>query len=286
MSSDTFGSPVMPRPTRYSADESCWVTGCVVGVMVIGIVIVLMVILSNPRRSRHGSDRRRIEKLRKRKASTNVPQKGTRKSAQKPPIALPAPSRNVFTRGKSVVAFTAPWCGHCKAMKPALAEAAAKSSVKFYEISHKSAGDLLAKYSIKGFPEVIRFENGRATKYSGDRSASSLVKFAAESSAVAAPKKIQDDQVRANIMDADEPVVVFAFADWCGWSNKTMPNVLEANAQTRTPFFLVEEKTAPVFMKHHNVRGYPTILKFHKGKVVDTYQGDRSAQSIIEWAGP
>jgi protein disulfide-isomerase-like protein len=82
-----------------------------------------------------------------------------------------------------LVMFYAPWCGHCKAMKPAFTAAAnqmsddKKPGVMAAVDCTKERG-LADKFEIKGFPTVKYFKDGKfAFDYSGSRTDDALVQF-------------------------------------------------------------------------------------------------------------
>ena len=88
--------------------------------------------------------------------------------------------------GKSepvVIVFVAPWCGICTALKPTLEEAAKKSNLPIYTLTHVDnqktplVGKAAEHLKVGGFPTLFRVENGKAKTYSGDRSQTSLVEF-------------------------------------------------------------------------------------------------------------
>lgn len=90
------------------------------------------------------------------------------------------------TKGKVLVLFHAPWCGHCKKLMPEW-DAASKAVKESEGVSmmkvecgspqeNKSHAALMESYSIQGYPTIKVFENGKATgDYEGDRSKSGLL---------------------------------------------------------------------------------------------------------------
>jgi protein disulfide-isomerase A1 len=83
---------------------------------------------------------------------------------------------------KILVEFYAPWCGHCKQLTPHYAEAATKLKATFPEVgiakidadSQKESGN---KYGVQGFPTLKWFVNGKATDYTGGRTADTIVSW-------------------------------------------------------------------------------------------------------------
>lgn len=90
------------------------------------------------------------------------------------------------TAGKTVfVKFFAPWCGHCKAMKPAwdslMEEYAESSSVLVADVDCIGSGKSLCDdVGVKGFPTIKFGDPHHLDDYKGARDTESLKKFASE----------------------------------------------------------------------------------------------------------
>lgn len=77
--------------------------------------------------------------------------------------------------------FFAPWCGHCKNMKPEFSAAAADMQYKkmsFAAVDCTDNQDTCGKYDVKGYPTLKFFEDGEASEYTGGRTKGDFVKWA------------------------------------------------------------------------------------------------------------
>ncbi|KAJ6619763.1 protein disulfide isomerase [Mycena sp. CBHHK59/15] len=122
-----------------------------------------------------------------------IAQKSGVKSSIKPP---PPPETLILdyhtfddvaldTEKDVLVAFTAPWCGHCKSMKPAYEQVAltfkpeSNCIVANVDGDDKKNKDLATKYGVGGFPTIKFFAKGSTEPedYNGGRSEADFVEF-------------------------------------------------------------------------------------------------------------
>jgi len=84
--------------------------------------------------------------------------------------------------GESVVALTAPWCGHCKALKPELNKMRSKlkgGNGIVANVSDKYHSQLDMDTNVDGFPTIRHFKGGKKVRdYEGKRAAEEIANFA------------------------------------------------------------------------------------------------------------
>jgi len=77
----------------------------------------------------------------------------------------------------------------------------------------------------------------------------------------------------------DNATVLIFYAPWCGHCKNSMDDFNKA-CNKNDKIRLINSDEKPDLVEKHGVKGFPTIMK----KNGETYSGDRSADSILEFA--
>ncbi|RSH85865.1 uncharacterized protein EHS24_004046 [Apiotrichum porosum] len=111
----------------------------------------------------------------------------------------------------SMVAFVAPWCGHCKNLGPEFSSAAQSLAplIPFYTVNCNEEANrrLCAEHDVKGYPTIKAFPRGKkgaARPYEGQRNRGPMVEYA---------KSLIPERVKKYRADEGGDAVVTKFLD-------------------------------------------------------------------------
>uniref|UniRef100_A0A7E4VGF9 Protein disulfide-isomerase n=1 Tax=Panagrellus redivivus TaxID=6233 RepID=A0A7E4VGF9_PANRE len=199
---------------------------------------------------------------------------------------------------RSLVLFYAPWCGHCKSVKPEFNEAAEKNKAfKFIAVDCTRYRVICQQFAVTSFPSMKVFEKGQVISNHNGRSVKSFVSVFQKSKSDLLTSKPADFKFGENVKVAtaanfDRYVefgrsIVMFYAPWCGYCKTAKPEF--DNAATTYPqgnFVAVDCTLHSSLCTEHTIRSYPSIKVFEDGKLVDSHNGKRTASSFIELAKP
>uniref|UniRef100_A0A7N6F6P9 Thioredoxin domain-containing protein n=1 Tax=Anabas testudineus TaxID=64144 RepID=A0A7N6F6P9_ANATE len=198
----------------------------------------------------------------------------------------------------ALVMFYAPWCGHCKKMKPEFDEAAeilnkgADSPGVLAAVDatvHKAVGD---RFKISGFPTVKYFENGEE-KYTLPqlRTRDKIIEFLHNPQAPPPPEQSWEDKPSSvshlgsedfrEALKKKKHALVMFYAPWCPHCKNTVPHfttAAELFKEDRKIVYAAVDCTKGQnheLCKQEGVEGYPTFNYYNYGKFVEKYNGDR-----------
>jgi protein disulfide-isomerase-like protein len=206
-----------------------------------------------------------------------------------------------------MIMFYAPWCGHCKKMKPDYAQAAEVVNTatakpqKLAAVDCTVHADVCSKFGVKGYPTIKYFKAGKDEfKYEGGRSKDAIINYMNDPKAPPpppAPTPFADGPNEVNqLTDATFPafvkanpkVLVMFYAPWCGHCKSAKPHFIDAAAELKAQasefgvFAAVDCTVEKKVCGQHSVKGYPTILYFKNGKT-STFGGARTKSGFVDF---
>ena len=211
--------------------------------------------------------------------------------------------------------FYAPWCGHCKAMKPSFAEASVQLKDDPFafvavDCTSDTGKETCAKFDVKGYPTVKYFDSadGEAQDYQGGRSKKDLIKFAKkkadpdwqppppepwvnkpewgdESHQVLFFGDDHAQQVRAK----NPQLLVMFMAPWCGHCKALKPEFGLASERVGGSFALGAvdcTSNGQELCGKYGVKSYPTLYYFNTSTTdsPQLYDEGRDSGGLVTFA--
>jgi len=206
-----------------------------------------------------------------------------------------------------LVMFYAPWCGHCKQMKPKFVSAAAK--LKDSQISGKLAAvdctkesKIASRFGVKGYPTVKYFKDGQEAFDAGHaREEDAIIKFMKdpkEPPPPPPPEKSWADEPSEVVHLTEETfkpflkkkkhVLLMFYAPWCGHCKKAKPEITAAaehyKDNSKVEYAAVDCTIERSVCSAYEVSGYPTFKYFqYFNKVQKAYDGGRLKDDFIHF---
>lgn len=201
-----------------------------------------------------------------------------------------------------MVEFYAPWCGHCKRLKPEYDIAATTlkaHDIKIAKVDCTKNQELCKEQDVTGYPTLKIFNpEGESSKYDGGLNADSIVsKMLHELKSEPVPaeqgdnKKIVAKNFQELVVDSDKDVFVKFYAPWCGHCKAMAPAWEEFATKYKDDSSLIigdfdataNELELDVFKDL--VKGYPTILWMPKGDKLNPvkFSGSRDLEGFEKW---
>ncbi|CAK8683256.1 thioredoxin domain-containing protein 5-like [Clavelina lepadiformis] len=201
------------------------------------------------------------------------------------------------------IMFFAPWCGHCKKLKPVWEKLSKEinddenSDVTVIKVDCTKETKLCSDEGVAGYPTLkLYIPDKDPVRYTGGRDIESLKKFITSSinpsddADIAEHKDglfdLTDESFNEHIEKGSH--FIKFYAPWCGHCRRLEPAWLElAKAHIPSDDDTSSVKIARVdctahktICTEHKIQGYPTLLWFEEGRMTKKYQSSRSIESF------
>ena len=206
--------------------------------------------------------------------------------------------------------FYAPWCGHCKQLKPEFSAAATelkkRAVLAGMDVDTPDAFGIRQEFNITGFPTIVYFEKGRKKyDYAGGRDKDGIIEWLNNPQP---PEKLQqpsseDDQpwsdrvsdvvhLTEEMFDSfvavNPSVLVMFYAPWCGHCKAMKPHYMEAASLMKERdinglLAAVDATTEGILAEKYSVKGFPTIKYFKDGEMMYDYGYGRTTEDLVEF---
>lgn len=192
----------------------------------------------------------------------------------------------------TLVMFYAPWCGHCKRLKPDYEEAAkvlhaTKDNVKLARVDCTTQEKLCTQYGVGGYPTLKFFKNGElAGDFSGSRDKDGIIRFMNQRSEPVS-KTIDSSEKLKELLESQsalhQPVVITYVKsendDWLKTFTEFAGGMLEDAI-----FGHIFDPSLADLSDSSRVRLYrPKNLHTKLEESTLSYTGDLSASALKEW---
>ncbi|CAM4553835.1 protein disulfide-isomerase [Lepidochelys kempii] len=184
-----------------------------------------------------------------------------------------------------LVEFYAPWCGHCKALAPEYAKAAAQlqadgSGIRLAKVDATEESELAQQFGVRGYPTIKFFKNGDKSsprEYTAGREADDIVNWLKKRTGPAATT-LADAAAAEALVDSSEVTVIGLFKDVESEAAKQF--LLAAQSIDDIPFGI--SSSSDVFSKYQLSKdGVVLFKKFDEGR--NNFEGDITKENLLNF---
>ncbi|XP_065503995.1 LOW QUALITY PROTEIN: protein disulfide-isomerase [Caloenas nicobarica] len=184
-----------------------------------------------------------------------------------------------------LVEFYAPWCGHCKALAPEYAKAAAKlraegSEIRLAKVDATEEAELAQRFGVRGYPTIKFFRNGDQAapkEYTAGREADDIVSWLKKRTGPAATT-LTDAAAAETLVESSDVVVIGFFKDSTSEAAKEFLSAAEAVDDI--PFGI--SSSADIFTKYQLSKdGVVLFKKFDEGR--NNFEGDITKDNLLNF---
>ncbi|KAH0537739.1 protein disulfide-isomerase A3 [Cotesia glomerata] len=180
----------------------------------------------------------------------------------------------------TLVMFYAPWCGHCKRLKPEYAEAAgmlkgSDPAITLAKVDCTEGGkETCSKYGVSGYPTLKIFSKSEmVSEYNGPREAKGIVKYM-RGQVGPASKELKGEECQKAFLDTDEVSFIGYFEDEKSELAKSFQSVAKKlREKARFAHSYVKSLLEKEGLKNH--------IKLYRPKVLQ----NKFEESVVEHTG-
>lgn len=179
-----------------------------------------------------------------------------------------------------LVEFYAPWCGHCKALKPEYEEAAGKLKSELPDVVMAAVDatvetDLAQRFDVKGYPTMKFFKKGKWIDYKSGHKSADLMKWI--KAKIGPSVKSIEHAADLEAFTKSDDIVVVGFIKA---NDEAMSKILEEVAETMDNIPFAIASSEELFTKHGITKNslIRVYKKFDEGSA--DYAGEHNAEEI------
>lgn len=205
----------------------------------------------------------------------------------------------------ALVMFYAPWCGHCKRMKPEYERAAAKLKMEdipgtLAALDATKDAAVASQFNVRGYPTIKYFVNGEFKFDVNIREANKIFEFMKDPKEPPPPPPPEKswseessevvhliDENYKTFLKKKKHVLVMFYAPWCGHCKKAKPEFTAAaekyKEDPKVEFAAVDCTLQQALCTVNEVKGYPTFKYFNYYKNSRPYNTGRLEADFIRF---